>query len=174
MQEHDFSRWFQLEAFSGCKDANVRGRFAAFETGILIEFDLQGDFIWPEKFAGLGQRRDELWKSDCFEFFWSFDEVAYCELNVSLDGDWQIYQFTGERNGRTDSLSRVTKVSLEKKASNRWSMRIEVQVQSKPHLVGRFQIATILRIQGELEYFALKHGRDRPDFHNMSLWRTKG
>ena len=50
------------------------------------------------------QRKDELWCSTCFEFFWpDSDGNGYSEMNVSPSGDWQVYHFESYREGRTEA-----------------------------------------------------------------------
>jgi len=47
-----------------------------------------------------GARKDELWHHTCFEAFLGLPgSDAYWELNVSPDGDWNLYRFSGYRSG---------------------------------------------------------------------------
>ena len=46
-------------------------------------------------------RRDELWKTTCFELFTRFEnDAGYQEYNFSPSRDWAAYSFTAHRQGR--------------------------------------------------------------------------
>lgn len=50
------------------------------------------------------ERRDELWKTTCFEAFIQAEgDAAYYEYNLAPSGNWAAYHFTGRREGRTDA-----------------------------------------------------------------------
>jgi hypothetical protein len=58
-------------------------------------------FVMPE---GNGVRRDQLWRTTCFEaFLRASGEDGYQEWNFAPSGDWAAYDFAGYREGMSNS-----------------------------------------------------------------------
>jgi hypothetical protein len=137
--------------------------------GIHFEFRLS-DFSqlkFPDlQPAPARKRRDELWRSTCFEIFvGAKDQTAYLEMNLSPTGDWNTYAFTNYRAGMSASADAVAPlVSLEKKNG----VIIRGLLHSGESMRGPLALsaAAVLEYEnGAIEYWALKHAGSRPDFH---------
>ena len=120
-------------------------------------------------------RANELWRKTCFELFWAVDEesTAYFELNVNLNGEWSVYEFSKYRN------------PTPPQACPTYSVR---EIQATPEslsvtLDGHFLNASdwfynptciVHTIQDQILYYAVHHGpAPKPDFHlreNLQKW----
>lgn len=112
------------------------------------------------------QRRNELWKSTCFEaFIQPKGAKTYWEINLSPEGHWNVYSFDDYRTP-----------SPPKEAS-KWKL-VEFQLKNSS-LLGRFRadFGTAKKFQaglcciidmpkGEKTYWAIQHSKDKPDYHN--------
>ena len=98
-------------------------------------------------------------------FLKDFGEREYKELNVSLDGKWNAYEFTSYR--KEMEISKDIKVSEVKSLTpDTFFVRFEfVKNLSKELLL--FPAAVIKNTSGDFNYFAPAH-RERPDFHSFS------
>jgi hypothetical protein len=127
------------------------------------------------------QRRDELWRHTCFEWFIRREgEAAYCEFNFSPAGDWAAYAFTGYRAGRSDAAQRRIDVTTRASADGVLSVRATLDLATAFGLdaaalaQARWQgnaAAIIEDIDGELGYWAVHHPRAQPDFHDRDGFR---
>jgi hypothetical protein len=123
----------------------------------------------------LGQRRNELWKSTCFEWFIkSPDEKNYWECNVSPGGDWNIYKLSDYRVGLTEEpLISSVDFQATKVSDQVWTLTITADLSSlkilnhgKKILVN---LSTVLESQnGEKTYWSLAHTQKQADFHHPS------
>lgn len=127
--------------------------------------------VVPE-FAGKG-RADNLWKTTCFELFvMPRDSVpAYCEINLSSSERWAAYDFTNYREGMSerpfarepDSTMRMGQAMAIFDASLPRS-----QMPAPPCAIG---LAAVLEEQGGVtSYWALRHAKAEPDFHDPSCF----
>ena len=114
-------------------------------------------------------RRDELWRATCLECFIKCpSHKDYWEMNISLNGSWNVYQFSDYRKdmARAD-LSEVTLQTQKESAE----LATSTVTWSLPPEIGRVDrldvnISAILKQKaGNLQYMALAHPPDRPDFH---------
>ena len=120
--------------------------------------------------SGEPGRRDELWKTTCFEAFVQAEgEGAYREYNFAPSGDWAAYDFTGRREGMAEALlANPPYIRLEDnltwwglgatfvlEAGRRWALGLS---------------AVIEEADGTRSYWALAHGGGRPDFHDPACF----
>lgn len=117
-------------------------------------------------------RRDRLWEDTCFEAFVApVGAGAYWELNVAASGDWNLYRFSGYREGM-EREERV--VGL---AEHAVTARPEVFVLEAAFELGAVpELATaaldvglavvLATTDGQHGYRALHHPGSRPDFHH--------
>ena len=120
-------------------------------TVIEIRFDLSeiDGVVIPKK--KVLQREDALWESTCMELFVkNFGEKEYKELNVSLDGKWNAYEFAGYRE--------EMETSKEIEVSEAKSLTPDILLHPA---------SVIKNTSGELNYFAPAH-RGKPDFHSFN------
>ena len=118
------------------------------------------------------ERKDNLWKSTCFEAFITWEKnPGYFELNLSPSGDWNFYSFQGYRLGQkqedrvkglTHSVTQsepgivVHKVTLDLS---------EVLKDARPERL-LYGLTTVLQKKdGSQSYWAIEHRSLVPDFH---------
>jgi hypothetical protein len=127
---------------------------------------------WPDlKEERLRERRDEIWKNDCMEVFWSENGTSYWEMNLAPNGDWQIYFFEDYRKKGCPEMSlRLTDLK-SRKEKDVFHMEGKIGGPRGSFLqVQLFQPTVILREKEGFLFWAPKHEEQRPDFHKMSLW----
>jgi hypothetical protein len=115
-------------------------------------------------------RKDELWKTTCFEFFVAVrDQPAYWEFNMSPSGDWNVYRMNAYRRigFRTEKMFLQLPFEM-KKELNEFSLDISVDLT--PILPsgeeGEMGITAILKTKdGHETYWALSHPGSQADFH---------
>ena len=135
---------------------------------VLLEFRVEhGEAVnWPD--WKTPARRDELWKTTCFEFFMCVvGDPGYFEFNFSPSGEWAAYRFDSYRAG-------MQLLDLDCEPRFLWEGRNERSVTKvdlelnflKP---GPLQIAlsaVIEEVDGTKSYWALAHPPGKPDFHH--------
>ncbi|WP_186540404.1 DOMON-like domain-containing protein [Synechococcus sp. BIOS-E4-1] len=116
------------------------------------------------------QRLDNLWSHTCFEAFLARPGAkGYWEMNVSPNGDWNLYQFSDYRmGGMADPLAKAPVVNF---SMDRVGCLCTIQIPLKPwwqHTeIPEIALTMVLEDQsGCLSYWALNHPRDKPDFHD--------
>lgn len=115
-------------------------------------------------------RKNELWKTTCFEAFVQIDGTdVYFEINLSTLGEWNIYKFQSCRTPQPP---------------NEWEDAYLENVQFKPgQLQASFHFplkkdqkikvgltAVIDFIDGRKNYYSLKHTQQNPDFHDFKTF----
>ncbi len=139
---------------------------------LCIDFEIQGNlqsliFAEPEVDCG---RRDELWKATCFEVFVHDGQKAYREFNFAPSGNWACYQFDDYRHGMIrPPLFAPPELAIQK-SRNRFLMTIRLSARdflppSLTHTVS-LGFTSVLKTQTHLEYWALAHHSETPDFHS--------
>lgn len=96
---------------------------------------------------------DGLWRHTCFEVFIATRSRAYREYNFSPSGEWAAYAFSSYRKRDRAKLARP-----------RWNGKVAT-IPAR----GRLRIgltAVIEEKSGALSYWALRHPRRKPDFHD--------
>jgi hypothetical protein len=120
---------------------------------------------------GPGQREEGLWRHTCLELFAkSPDEPAYREFNFSPSGAWQAYAFRTYREGGAlpaDALAdRVPHISCSQTPTQ---MVMQVTLPAAMLPAGPLMLglsAVIESRDGRLAYWALRHPKPKPDFHD--------
>ncbi len=157
--------------------ASVRGTRASI---LEVAFRLTGDVSCirlPD--PGATRPGSRLWEHTCFELFVGREgEQAYYELNLAPSSEWAIYAFSEYRNPagvpreipppeisvrKSDDL-----VELDARVS-----LLELFPSSEPPRLRIALSAVIETSAGRHSYWALRHPRDRPDFHHPDafvLW----
>lgn len=136
---------------------------------VRCDYHLVGDInsiVWPaleQRF----ERRTDLWKHTCFEFFLGKqDEPGYFEFNLSPTGDWNSYAFSSFRKDMKPT-DRFVLQNMEVTA-NTSQRRLSAVVDLVTELQGTLVIgvaAVIEDVNGWHHYYALAHSGERPDFH---------
>ena len=116
-------------------------------------------------------RRDELWQHTCLELFARAGaEPGYLEFNFSPNGDWAAYEFEDYRGARRNLEPAACTVRAIREGN---SLRVHA-VLTVPRMAAtgkpaawQLNLAAVLeRSDGALSYWALRHPRAQPDFHD--------
>ena len=120
------------------------------------------------------QRTDGLWERTCFEAFIAVPGgEGYVELNFSPSTEWAAYAFDRYRHGMRpaaiarppvvtvvrgiDELSVTASVDLAGAAEARWPWRVAL-------------CAVVAEAAGGRSYWALRHTKRKPDFHDAAAF----
>lgn len=123
-------------------------------------------------------RVDGLWQYTCLEAFVRVaGEDAYCELNLSPSGEWQVYGFSGYRefSGLPDAA--VPSIDAEA-ADSVLRIRAVVSLPSLAPVYERADLrlalsAVVEERDGTLSYWSLYHPPGRADFHHADAFRIE-
>jgi len=123
--------------------------------------------------TGEGMRRDELWRTTCFEaFIRPFGEEGYAEWNFAPSGDWAAYTFSGYRadmaNAEVDNPPYIRMednltwwtvgATLALPADVNWEIGLSAVLEER---------------DGTKSYWALVHPSPDPDFHNAGCFTIR-
>jgi len=142
--------------------------------GLLLSFSLAGDLtvlVLPEPEApnATGERCNQLWQSTCWECFVAEnDSPVYWEINLSPSHHWNVYHFTGYRQGMSvPPLPPPVIRSWSKKGLYRLDAVIAGLPVARNKASWRLGLSAVLAAKdGEKAYFALVHPGEKPDFHH--------
>lgn len=127
-----------------------------------------GGLILPQPAAP--ERKDELWKTTCFELFLGQEGTAYQEFNFSPSSRWATYAFADYRAGGQDADMPMAPVIAIRHEGD--AVLCEVCLP-RAILAGALcagVAAVIEEAGGHKSYWALAHGEGRPDFHKRSCF----
>ena len=111
------------------------------------------------------ERKDDLWKTTCFELFLGQAGTTYQEFNFSPSSRWASYAFSDYRAGGHDAAMPVAPVIIMDGAV----CRVRLPLTALAGAVCAGLTAVLEEEGGHLSYWALAHG-DRPDFHRRSCF----
>ena len=155
-----------------------------------IELRYRIEATTPEAFSAIvfppvvpkPKRKDELWKTTCFECFIPGSGTdAYLEFNGSPSGDWNWYGFQSYRNGMKPitTSARVEPKAVSMSKSDRdmevtWILPMSgvmqgfgVQGESVQGF-DPFGLTVVLHTKDATLYWALSHDGVKPDFHTRA------
>lgn len=145
---------------------------------ILLSYSICGDIseiIIPyiENFTNNYQRKDELWKTTCFELFIANKtDNSYFEINVSSDYNYNIYSFNDYRNGMKEESSLSIK-NIEKTIDkNKFTLNVSLKSENLININNLLvNISSVIKYNtGKTEYWALNHFADKADFHDLDYF----
>jgi hypothetical protein len=117
-----------------------------------------------------GERRDGLWRTTCFEAFIAEDEApGYCEFNFAPSSDWAAYQFDTYREGMRDLATGLAPSIEFEQTKDGFDVWVWLELPEFGINSSRLRLgltAVIAAASGELSYWSVRHGSDRPDFHH--------
>lgn len=129
-----------------------------------------GELAIPPRVAA--QRADGLWERTCFEAFVAAPEgEGYLELNFSPSTEWAAYAFERYRHGmRPLALARPPVITV---AGDTQELRVTVSADltgvTEPRWPWRVALcAVVADAAGGRSYWALRHTRPKPDFHDAA------
>ncbi|HBT97572.1 MAG TPA: hypothetical protein DEB25_08075 [Desulfobulbaceae bacterium] len=144
-------------------------------SGLALSFSLSGDRSTlvlppPDATDSIGERRDQLWQSTCWECFAAqANTPGYFEINLSPSHHWNVYHFTGYRQGMSaPPLPPPVIHSRREHDYYRLDALIrDLPVREENKTTWRLNLAAVLaKNDGGKEYFALAHPGEKPDFHH--------
>jgi hypothetical protein len=115
-------------------------------------------------------RRDDLWKTTCFEFFLAIKDLPqYWECNISPSGDWNVYQMDAYRRIGFREETAIQRLQFRTRRTKSGLM-LDAAIDLNPIIrVGQIlEVAVTAVIQtreGHETYWALAHHAPEPDFH---------
>ena len=119
------------------------------------------------------RRRDELWKTTCFEaFLRAQGEDSYREWNFAPSGDWAAYDFSACREGM--AAADVTEPYIRMEDNMRW-WTLGATIAVGPDHSWHLGLSAVLEEKdGTKSYWALAHcDPEKPDFHLADCFIAK-
>jgi hypothetical protein len=159
---------------SGALSATVAARVELVHGSRLeLEYLLTGDLAQlaiPHRWRA--RRAERLWEHTCFEAFVAPAAGArYCELNIAPSTEWAAYAFDSYRHGmRPLELKKPPAVQVAKGARElRVTAAMELGVLADAPWPWRIGLTAVVEDRtGGRAYYALKHPREKPDFHDAA------
>ena len=125
-------------------------------------------FVMPA--GASNQRRDELWRSTCFEAFLQRDGgTAYQEWNFAPSGEWAAYDFTAPRKGMAEAPVAAPPYVRTEDNLTWWALGATISIESG-HQWTLGLSAVLEERDGTISHWALAHGGDKPDFHDPACF----
>lgn len=125
------------------------------------------------------KRKNKLWESTCFELFLKNPKSpAYYEVNVSSSGDWNVFEFTDYRKNKKETDPVSAPMSRIKSTAGNFNIEFEVKLDEFKNIFTTEQSAllgiscVLKQANGEYIYYALRHKKEKPDFHLASNYET--
>ena len=143
--------------------------------------------VLPEVVSpNMRERRDELWKTTCLEFFFGAkDKKNYYEMNLSPSGNWNLYAFDAYRSGmRPATGAEIALIKVERSVKEdtiiwQGSLRPTASTENDPTSLltsggGGLVMGAAVVMEyntGDKDYWALAHAGRKPDFHLRESFR---
>ena len=115
-------------------------------------------------------RKDDLWKSTCFEFFLAVQgHSQYWEFNMSPSGDWNVYHMDEYRRIGCREETSIQRLPFEfEKEAGVLSLeaRVDLNPLLQPNQFLEFGITAVIQtVDGAETFWALAHPAPVADFH---------
>ncbi len=129
-----------------------------------------GNVVLPP-LAG-NHRRDELWRTTCFELFIrNGPGEGYAELNFSPSENWAAYDFSAPRKDMAERAVSRDPVITPRLGGNILIVDVALRLADLPHLPAAFAMTAVIEEAGSAtSYWAMHHGSERPDFHDPACF----
>ena len=136
---------------------------------VLLTFRVEGAeaLLVPE--LKTPARRDDLWKTTCFELFlWPVGSQSYFEFNLSPSSEWAAYHFIGYREGMAELNLQVEPYVDRGTPPDDFVIEADVDLSDVPGSALKMGLSAVIEEKdGTKSYWALRHPPgDRPDFHH--------
>lgn len=122
------------------------------------------------------ERRDELWKTTCFEaFVREAGSDSYLEFNFAASRAWAAYSFTGYREGMAE-LPMASAPELGNDAGeSHFALEGIFELPSELHNreLELAITAVIEEIDGTKSYWSIAHPAGAPDFHHPDCFTLR-
>ncbi len=151
---------------------NIIGTVARQSNVLNLQYSLTGDVkevIIPLPLAQPG-RKDELWKTTCFEFFLAIpNQQQYWEFNMSPSGDWNAYHMDAYRRigfREEGSIQRLDFEAQEEAGALVLDAAVDLTTILPANAPIEIGVTTVIQTRdGSETYWALSHPAPQPDFH---------
>jgi len=167
-------RRFLLKPFPG--EGNpaglaIRGSIGRSGDTLSLLYEVRGNLskVRIPAAADAPRRQDRLWEETCLELFLGTESSGeYREFNLSPAGHWNVYRFTGYREGIGEepaltSLPFAVRIGPD---ALELSMELDVGTILPAGQTIEAGVAAVIRtIDGGKTHWALAHPSLRPDFH---------
>lgn len=153
-------------------DIEITGTVSLEDTLLAVHYALTGDIeeVMLPRISATPGRKDELWKTTCFEFFLALKAQShYWEFNLSPSGDWNVYRMEAYRKvgfGVEPGISQLP--FMTRKESSGYFLDLSVDLAPILERQQELEMAVTAVIQlknGNETYWALTHPASQPDFH---------
>ena len=168
---------FKLRPYAStgnCQGLILGGLVCRFPGTLCIEYQLEGDLL-PVVFPAASpviSRRHELWRQTCFELFFGVPgDPQYWEVNFAPDGCWNLYHFTGYRQGMSEEAAAAKPTCNTVRECQKFSLFCRIDIHklvpdNAPLEVGIAGV--VLDASGITAYWAIDHCEAAPNFHSRS------
>lgn len=152
----------------------VSGTITRHGNEMSLQYLVSGDIHYLEipHAKEMGSRCHGLWQASCFECFIGMkDSAKYWEVNIATNGDWNVYSFSGYRQGMMEEAAfNSLPCTLYQTKDEIWlDLRVDLSLLVREEHMLEIGISTVLKhCNGETSYWALCHQEEKPDFHNRS------
>jgi hypothetical protein len=158
-------------AFAPGRIGKVTARWGRVKDGkIMLRFRVDGadDMVVPAPREPV--RADDLWQSTCFELFLAYSDGDYREFNFSPSGEWAAYAFSGYRNriGNFDPAQPL-EIAIEK-GSSVFTLTAFLSAAELDRVQHAALTAVIKEAKGRKSYWAVRHSKLQPDFHEPTCF----
>ena len=168
MRTFSLHPYLPLDALPGLA---IGGSVSRQAETLAIRFVLQGDRrqLAMPRAVGPPVRRHRLWEKTCFEFFVApGDAEHYWEVNLSPAGHWNVYRFSGYRQGMQEELAYTAlPVAVRKNATSlQLDAALDLARIVSPAQPLRIGISAVIQARvGAHSFCALTHPGPQADFH---------
>lgn len=168
------TRDFSLEPFPGEEvppalritgTAGLRGD--TLSVAFALRGGLSGIAIPPP--ARVPERKDRLWEETCLELFLGeAGSAGYREINLSPSGHWNVYRFSGWREGMREEEAVASLPFSVVRGPD--ALMLSLAMDLSPVFPEKSDLeigacAVLRHSAGGTSHWALRHPASRPDFH---------
>jgi hypothetical protein len=159
------------------KDCRINILFSKDNDCFQVVFELATqltDLTIPSFEPSKVKRKDKLWEHTCFEIFLGYGgSPNYWEFNLSPSGDWNVYSFSGYREGMREDAS-FEGLPFKVQILSERELRLAIAIDfSRIPILSDLNVgvsAVLEQKNGIKSYWAVKHPGEVPDFHAREGW----
>lgn len=143
---------------------------------VLLTFRVEGQEALQMPDLTMASRRDELWKTTCFEIFLQpVGAETYFEFNLSPSTEWAVYRFERYRDGMSDLEMPVEPYVDRGDPSEDYIVEADIDLSAIPQGQVRIGLSAVIEERdGTKSYWALCHPPgDKPDFHHPDCFAAE-
>jgi len=165
---------FSLIPFSvqDTPDVTIKGQVARRSNAFYVRYVLAGNLgsIALPALNADPARKDELWRTTCFEFFLAIKNTPqYWEFNMSASGDWNVYVMDAYRQVGMREETRIKRFPFEvRKEADGLSLEMAINLDpiiASEKIIEVGVASVIQTMNGTATYWALLHPHPEADFH---------